>query len=148
MKNLIQKTVDVGFCTLSASLQCEIVETLMRSACRHCKSYASDLYYDIMEMSRHVQRLALGEDNGIYRHVVSIREGGVDGPRWTQSRLAELQNDAPCPYGAMFIFEVKMHTEGDREYCIQTLYRVDVPKMRLYLQTRFDEDGNYKKEDL
>ena len=147
MKNLIQKTVDAGVCTLSASLQHDIVETLIHSACRHCKTFAYDLYYPIMEMSRNVRRLTSHEDDGVYRHVIGIREGGVDGPRDVQSRLTELPLDAPCPYGAMFIFEAKMHIEGGREYCIQTLYRVDVPKMRLYLQTRFDEDGNYKKEE-
>lgn len=125
------------------SLAHEVVERLMRTACRVCKRYASDLYYDLMTMSEKVKNMAngVGKYPYVVRHVVSFRDMGVDGPAFTRSRLMDGQGK---DYLAFYVFEARMTSEGMIE---QTLARVDRAKMKLYVETRFNEKGEQLPEE-
>lgn len=126
----------------ATSVSCDVVDRLMRTACRICKHYASDLYYDLTYMSKFVAKLADGTfGQPVFRHVMTFRDGGVDGPQFTRARLL---NEEGKDYKAFYIFEARKTRGGDVE---QTLARVDRAKMKLYVETRFNEKGEQLPEE-
>ena len=144
-KNLIEIDKDKTSACFDASLAHDITTTLIKVVGRHCKYHAGDLYFDLTWMSKDVQRLALGERVGIYRYALGVRDSGVDGPQFTKARVTENNGR---DYKALFIFEAKEVEQFGLQYIRQTLYRVNVSKMKLWLEEHFDEYGNQLKSEF
>ena len=145
MKNLIEVDESKTSACFNTSLSHDIVTILIKCAGRHCKWHAGDLYCDLTWMSQAVQRLALGEREGVYRYALGIRDSGVDGPQFTKARVTENNSR---DYKALFIFEAKEVERHGTKYIHQTLYRVNVSKMKLWLDEHFDECGTQLKEEF
>lgn len=151
MKHLVEADHEKWLAESDHPLPHVIVEPLMKSAARHAKTYASDLYFDLCWMSRDVRRLAKGEYGGVYRYAIGFRDGGgVDGPQFIKSRLGQGMEKT---YKVLYIFAAEMVEKFGITYCHMILYRLDAPKMRLWLSEHFDDIGNqwesefHKKED-
>lgn len=144
-KNLIEIYKDKRMACFNTSLAHDIATVLIKCAGRHCKWHAGDLYCDLMWMSADIQRLALGEREGVYRYALGIRDAGVDGPQFTKARVTENNGR---DYKALFIFEAKEIERHGTKFIHQTLYRVNVSKMKLWLDEHFDETGTQLKSEF
>ena len=144
-KNLIEIDESMTSACFNTSLSHDIVTVLIKSAGRHCKWHAGDLYCDLVWMSADVHRLALGERVGVYRYALGIRDSGVDGPQFTKACVTENNGR---DYKALFIFEAKEVERHGTKYIHQMLYRVNVSKMKLWLDEHFDECGNQLESEF
>ena len=144
MKRLIECDVENTWCLGDATLAWEIVETLMRAACRHCKSYASDLYYSLGKMTRNVEHLADRSWTGVYRDAIGLREGGVDHVNWIRAGLQDEK-----AYRALYMFEASLKPDKStgRVFVHQLLYRIDAAKMKMWLDDHFDKNGDQKGDE-
>ena len=145
MKNLIECDQEMWLADSDSSLPHPIVEPLMKSAARHCKSYKSDLYLELVWMSRDVQKLASGRFEGVYRRAIGFRDGGVDHPNFVKSVL---DAGGDKTFKVLYAFQAERVMKGETEYIHMTLGRLSVAEMRLWLEEHFDVVGDQKRSEF
>lgn len=143
--NLIEIDVEKYFADSDSSLPHPMIEPLMKSAARHCKSYKSDLYLELVWMSRDVQKLASGRFEGVYRRAMGFRDGGVDHPNFVKSVL---DGGGDKTFKVLYCFDAERVTKGETEYIHMRLWRVNPAQMRLWLEEHFDVMGDQKLSEF